>query len=66
MTLGFVWNVTDDWSIETSYYDISYDSKIEVVDVADLIREEEANGGSPYIIRGSMARLRPFTASIVT
>ena len=57
LTLGFVWNVTDDWSIETSYYDISYDSKIEVVDVDDLIREEEANGGSPYIIRGSDGKI---------
>ncbi|WP_252345933.1 TonB-dependent receptor domain-containing protein, partial [Shewanella indica] len=57
LTLGFVWNVTDDWSIETSYYDISYDNKIEVVDVDDLIREEIANGGSQYIVRGSDGKI---------
>jgi outer membrane receptor protein involved in Fe transport len=56
-TVGFVWNILDNLSLETSYYHITYDNKIEVVDVADLVREEVENGGSPYIVRGDDGKI---------
>ncbi|MCL1037724.1 TonB-dependent receptor [Shewanella submarina] len=50
LTAGFVWDALDNWSIETSYYQITYDNKIEVVGVNRLIAEEAANGYNPDII----------------
>ncbi|MCJ8302685.1 TonB-dependent receptor, partial [Shewanella sp.] len=52
LTLGGVWNVTDEWNVELSYYAITYDNKIDSVSIGDLIREEKINGSSDYITRG--------------
>lgn len=52
LTLGGVWNVTDAWNVELSYYAITYDNKIDSVSIGELIREEQINGGSDYITRG--------------
>ncbi|MCG9736939.1 TonB-dependent receptor [Shewanella insulae] len=52
LTLGGVWNVTDAWSVELSYYSISYDNKIEAVSASDVIRDEKINGGSDFVTRG--------------
>lgn len=57
LTLGFVWNIMENMSFETSYYSITYDNKIEVVGVDDLIREEFENGGSEYIVRGADGKI---------
>ena len=51
-TLGGVWNVTDDWNLEISYYSITYDNKIESVSVDDILRDELREGSSPYVTRG--------------
>ncbi|NKF50412.1 TonB-dependent receptor [Shewanella sp. WXL01] len=51
LTLGAVWNVTDAWSVELSYYDITYDNKIESVSATDVIRDEKLNGGSDLVTR---------------
>ncbi|MCL1066329.1 TonB-dependent receptor [Shewanella olleyana] len=50
-TVGGVWNVTDAWNIELSYYSITYDNKIEAVSVDDLLRDELRDGSSESIIR---------------
>ncbi|MPY26024.1 TonB-dependent receptor [Shewanella psychropiezotolerans] len=57
-TLGGVWNATDAWNIELSYYSIKYDNKIEIVDVADLVKEESENGGSEFIKRGPDGKIQ--------
>lgn len=50
-TVGGVWNVTDAWSVELSYYAITYDSKIEAVGVDDILRDELLNGSSDLVHR---------------
>ncbi|WP_394131012.1 TonB-dependent receptor [Shewanella maritima] len=57
LTLGAVWNVTDAWSVELSYYDITYDNKIEAVSADDVIREENLNGGSEFVHRGADGKI---------
>lgn len=52
LTLGGVWNATDAWSLELSYYSITYDNKIEAVGADDVIRDEKINGGSDLVTRG--------------
>ncbi|AZQ10008.1 TonB-dependent receptor [Shewanella khirikhana] len=64
LTLGAVWNVTDDWNVELSYYAITYDNKIESVDVDDLLREEIRNGSSPYIHRGADGKIEYMEAGV--
>jgi len=53
LTLGFVANLTDNWSAEISYYDISLDNKIEAISVARLLAEERENGigSNPAVVR---------------
>ncbi|QBF84250.1 TonB-dependent receptor [Shewanella maritima] len=51
LTLGGVWNVTDDWSLELSYYAIEYDNKIEAIDINDILYFEQINGGSDSVHR---------------
>ena len=57
LTAGFVWDVLDNWSIETSYYQITYDSKIEVIGIERLIAEEAATGSSDVIIRNDEGKI---------
>ncbi|MFS1438225.1 TonB-dependent receptor [Shewanella sp. 10N.286.48.A6] len=57
LTLGAVWNATDAWSIELSYYDITYDNKIEAVSATDVIRDEKINGSSELVHRGSDGKI---------
>ncbi|WP_076414715.1 TonB-dependent receptor [Shewanella sp. UCD-KL12] len=57
LTLGGVWNVTDAWSMELSYYSITYDNKIESVGADDLIRDEKINGSSDFITRGADGKI---------
>ncbi|MGS0535283.1 TonB-dependent receptor [Pseudoalteromonas sp. SaAl2] len=44
-TLGFVWDVIDGWSVELTYYDISYENRIDDVSTEELLRLEQENGG---------------------
>ncbi|QBF81582.1 TonB-dependent receptor [Shewanella maritima] len=57
LTLGAVWNVTDAWSVELSYYDITYDNKIEAISVTDILRDELLNGGSDFVTRGADGKI---------
>ncbi|SDJ15434.1 Outer membrane receptor proteins, mostly Fe transport [Ferrimonas sediminum] len=57
LTLGFVWSALDNLSFEMSYFEITYDNKIEVVDVADLIREEQDSGSSEFIVRDANGQI---------
>ncbi|MDO6611754.1 TonB-dependent receptor [Shewanella sp. 1_MG-2023] len=57
LTLGGVWNVTDAWSVELSYYDIKYDNKIEAVSATDVIRDEKINGGSSLVTRNDDGKI---------
>ncbi|WP_372940804.1 TonB-dependent receptor [Shewanella sp.] len=57
LTLGAVWNVTDAWSVELSYYDITYDNKIEAVSATDVIRDEVLNGSSDSVTRGADGKI---------
>ncbi|WP_371377286.1 TonB-dependent receptor domain-containing protein [Thalassotalea aquiviva] len=45
MTFGFVWNILDNLSVEATYYDISYEDRIDSVDVDELLRIEKEEGG---------------------
>lgn len=56
-TLGGVWNVTDNWNVELSYYAITYDNKIESVDVDDILRDELREGSSEFVTRGPDGRI---------
>lgn len=64
LTLGGVWNVTDDWNVELSYFSITYDNKIESVDVDDILRDEIKNGSSPYIHRGADGKIEYIEAGV--
>ncbi|MBT1443121.1 TonB-dependent receptor [Shewanella sp. JM162201] len=64
LTVGAVWNVTDDWNVELSYYTITYDNKIESVGVDDILREEIRNGGSPFVHRGSDGKIEFVEAGV--
>ncbi|MGZ9898632.1 TonB-dependent receptor [Shewanella gaetbuli] len=50
-TFGGVWNVTDAWNIELSYYSITYDNKIESVSIDDILRDEIRDGSSEFVTR---------------
>lgn len=45
VTFGFVWSILDNLSVEATYYDISYDDKIDSVDNDELLRIEKESGG---------------------
>ena len=45
LTAGFVWNILDNLSLEATYYDISYEDKIDSVDTSELLRIEQEQGG---------------------
>ena len=64
LTLGSVWNVTDDWNVELSYFSITYDNKIESVDVDDILRDEIKNGSSPYVHRGADGKIEYIEAGV--
>lgn len=64
LTLGGVWNVTDDWNVELSYFSITYDNKIESVDVDDILRDEIKNGSSPYVHRGADGKIEYIEAGV--
>ncbi|MEL4281559.1 MULTISPECIES: TonB-dependent receptor [Shewanella] len=64
LTLGGVWNVTDDWNMEMSYFSIAYDNKIESVDVDDILRDEIKNGSSPYVHRGVDGKIEYIEAGV--
>lgn len=59
VTLGAVWNITDDWSAELSYYKIKLDDKIGSISVARLLREEQdlGAGNHPAIIRDASGKI---------
>lgn len=63
-TLGGVWNATDDWNIELSYFSITYDNKIESIEVDDILRDEIKNGSSPYVHRGSDGKIEYIEAGV--
>jgi len=44
-TVGFVWDVLDNLSLETTYYSINYENKIGSVSNNELLRIEQENGG---------------------
>ncbi|WP_350634020.1 TonB-dependent receptor, partial [Pseudoalteromonas sp. 2-MNA-CIBAN-0060] len=50
-TTGFVWNVTDNLSVELSYYDITLNNRIAAISVARLLKDEQDNGSIPAIVR---------------
>lgn len=52
LTTGVVWNVTDDFSMELSYYDIKLENRIAAVSVARLLADEQLNGSNPAVVRG--------------
>lgn len=64
LTLGGVWNVTDDWNIEMSYFSMAYDNKIESVDVDDILRDEIKNGSSSYVHRGVDGKIEYIEAGV--
>jgi len=53
LTAGLVYNITDDWSAELSYYDVTLDNKIAAISVARLLAEERENGvgSNPAVVR---------------
>ncbi|MCZ4336963.1 TonB-dependent receptor [Shewanella colwelliana] len=65
LTLGGVWNVTDAWSLELSYYAITYDNKIESVSASDVIRDEKINGGSQFVTRGADGKIEYIESGVV-
>lgn len=64
LTLGGVWNVTDEWNIELSYYSIVYDNKIESVGIDDLLYDEQINGSSDKIHRGPDGKIEYIEAGV--
>ncbi|WP_144209095.1 TonB-dependent receptor [Shewanella donghaensis] len=56
-TLGGVWNVSDAWNVELSYYSITYDNKIESVGVDDILRDELREGSSDFVTRGADGKI---------
>ncbi|MBH0089689.1 MULTISPECIES: TonB-dependent receptor plug domain-containing protein [unclassified Pseudoalteromonas] len=50
-TTGFVWNVTDDLSVELSYYNIKLENRIAAVSVERLLKDEQDNGSNPAVVR---------------
>ena len=61
MTLGLVYDVTDDFSVELSYYQYDYENKIEDIDVDDLIAAD-LDGTSSNIVRGSNGQILSITS----
>lgn len=59
LTLGAVWNITDDWSAEVSYYKVKLDNKIGSISVARLLSEEQdlGAGNHPAIIRDDSGKI---------
>ncbi|MEO3866493.1 TonB-dependent receptor [Rheinheimera fenheensis] len=59
LTLGAVWNITDDWSAEVSYYKVKLDNKIGSISVARLLSEEQdlGAGNHPAIIRDDNGKI---------
>lgn len=53
LTVGGVYNITQNWSAELSYYSISLDNKIEAVSVDRLLAEEREDGmgSNPAVVR---------------
>jgi len=45
MNIGFVWNVTDNFSVEAGWYDIDYVNKIVGIGVNDILLLNQAAGG---------------------
>ncbi|MCU7996224.1 TonB-dependent receptor [Shewanella glacialipiscicola] len=64
LTLGGVWNVSDAWNLELSYYSITYDNKIESIDVDDILRDEIKSGSSPYVTRGPDGKIEYIEAGV--
>ncbi|WP_337116853.1 TonB-dependent receptor [Pseudoalteromonas sp. Hal040] len=44
-TLGFVWDIVDGLAVELTYYDISYENRIDDVSTTELLRIEQEEGG---------------------
>ncbi|AXT39077.1 TonB-dependent receptor [Alteromonas sp. BL110] len=61
LTLGLVYDVTDDFSVELSYYQYDYENKIEDIDVDDLIAAD-LDGTSSNIVRGSNGQILSITS----
>ncbi|NQZ24803.1 MAG: TonB-dependent receptor [Colwellia sp.] len=45
VTIGGVWDVLDNLSVEVTYYAINYDNKIDSVSNSEILRIEQENGG---------------------
>lgn len=64
LTLGGVWNATDNWNIELSYFSIAYENKIESISVNDILRDEIKNGSSPYVHRSADGKIEYIEAGV--
>ncbi|WP_115718042.1 TonB-dependent receptor [Gallaecimonas mangrovi] len=64
-TAGFVWNITDDLSWETTYWNIDYKNKIDSLDIDEILAEEYASGGSDRVVRGDDGKIESITTSYV-
>ncbi|ATZ72562.1 TonB-dependent receptor [Idiomarina sp. X4] len=53
LTVGAVYNITNNWSAELSYYDVKLDNKIEAISVDRLLQEEREGGigSNPLVVR---------------
>lgn len=61
LTLGVVYDVTEDLSLEVSYYQYDYENKIEDIDVDDLIAAD-LDGTSSSIVRDSDGKITSITS----
>ncbi|MBU2976661.1 TonB-dependent receptor [Alteromonas sp. C1M14] len=64
LTFGVVYDVTDNFSFEVSYYQYDYDNKIESIDVDDLI-EIDTDGTSSNIVRDSSGKIESITSGYI-
>ncbi|WOT06412.1 TonB-dependent receptor [Shewanella youngdeokensis] len=64
LTLGGVWNVTDEWNLELSYYSIVYDNKIESLSISDILYDEEVNGSSSKVHRSADGKIEYIEAGV--
>lgn len=59
LTAGVVWNVTDDLSLEFSYYSFDYTNKIEDLSLSKIIALDNASGGnSANVTRGANQQIQ--------
>ncbi|MEM0514620.1 TonB-dependent receptor [Pseudoalteromonas sp. YIC-827] len=57
LTMGTVWNVTDNFSMELSYYDVELENRIASISTARLLSDEIENGSNPAVIRDAEGKI---------